>query len=99
VAKELDYEKVKKSLSFLVERYVPCELLTPKAHPIRVLERMEKQHMAMARRGIIIAIGDMIEATQDLSKRELHAADSEMQKVDAYTLSFLQSQLARRSSK
>jgi hypothetical protein len=99
VSRELDYEKLKRSLAFLVERYVPTELLTAEAHPIYVLERMEKQRVAMARRGLIVAIADMLEATQDLSTSQVTESDEAMEKLDAYTLSFLRRRFARRRSR
>jgi len=40
---DLDYAKLRRSLAFFVERCVPMEILGPKAHPIRVLGRMEKR--------------------------------------------------------
>ena len=99
MVKELDYEKLKKSLGFLVDRYIPPEFLNPEAHPVRVLERFEKKRMAMARRGLIVAIADMIEGTQDFSSAQVHEADAELKKIGAYTLTFLRSQLTRRRSK
>ena len=97
--RELDYEKLKKSLAFLFERYAPPGLIKPEAHPIRVLERMEKERMMMARRGLAVAFADMIEATQDFSAAQIREADTEMKKLGAYTLSFLRSRLTRRRSR
>ena len=97
--RELDYAKLKKSLAFLFDRYAPAGLISPEAHPIRVLERMEKDRMTMARRGLAVAIADMIEATQDFSAAQIREADAEMQKLGAYTLSFLRSRLTRRRNR
>jgi len=97
--KELDYDKLKKSLSFLFDQYAPSGLISPEANPIRVLERMEKERLTMARRGLAVAIADMIEATQDFSAAQIRAADTETQKLGAYTLSFLRSRLTRRRSR
>jgi hypothetical protein len=99
VIRELDYEKLKKSLAFLFERYAPPGLISPEAHPIGVLERMEKERMTMARRGLAVAVADMIEATQDFSAAQIREADTEMQKLGAYTLSFLRSRLTRPRSR
>jgi len=99
VVKELDYEKLKKSLGFLVDRYVPQEVLTPANHPLRVLERMEKQNMAKARRGLMVAIADTIEATQDFSPERVRETDVGLEKIGAYTLTFLRSRLTRRGHK
>jgi hypothetical protein len=99
VVKELDYEKLKKSLRFFIERYLPREILTPENHPVRVLERIEKLSMAKARRGLIVAIADNIEATQDFSAAEVCDADAELERIGAYTLTFLRSKLTRHRSK
>jgi len=63
---------------------------------VRVLERFEKKRMAMARRGLIVAIADMVEGTQDFSSAQVREADTELKKIGAYTLTFLRSQLTRR---
>jgi hypothetical protein len=98
VVKELDYEKLKRSLGFFVDRYVPQEVLTPENHPLRVLERMEKQSMAKARRGLIVAIADNIEATQDFSPTQVRDVDAKLEKMGAYTLTFLRSELTGQRS-
>ena len=52
--------------------------------------------MVMARRGLSVAIADMLEATQDLSASQLQDADAELERRDAYTVSFLRSRFTRR---
>ena len=99
MVKELNYEKLKKSLGFLVDRYIPWKFLDPEVHPVHVLERFENKRMAMARRGLIVAIADMVEGTQDFSSAQVREADAELKKIGAYTLTFLRSQLRRRRSK
>jgi hypothetical protein len=64
VQRHLDYAKLKRSLAFFVKRYVPMEILSLKAHPIRVLGRMEKRGAytfsflgsRLSRRGLVAAI-------------------------------------------
>jgi hypothetical protein len=96
VIRELDYEKLKKSLAFLFERYAPPGVFTPEAHPLRVLERFEKQRMSVARRGLIVAIADIVESMQDFSPAQVREADVELAKIGAYTLTFLRSHFTRR---
>ena len=83
VLRDLDYGKLKKSLVFLVDRDLPAEILTDETHPVRLLERMEKTRMAVARRGIIVAIADMIEATQGFSPERVCENDAELEKFGA----------------
>ena len=99
MAQDIDYEKLKKSLGFLVERYMPAEILTPETHPVRVLERMEKERMTMARRGLSVAIADTVEGMQDCSPSEVREVDTQLEKRGAYTLSFLRSHFTRRRRK
>jgi len=99
VEPELDYEKLKRSLAFFVERYLPAEIVTPETHPVRVLERMEKERMTMARRGLSVAIADNVEGAQDFSPSEVREADAELERRGAYTLTFLRSRFTRRRNK
>ncbi len=77
---------------------MPQEILNPENHPLRVLDRIEKISMAKARRGLIVAIADNIEATQDLSPTQVREADAELKKIGGYTLTFLRSELPGRRS-
>jgi len=79
-----------------VDQYTPPGILTPETHAIRMLERMEKERMTMARRGLAIAIADIVEGTQDFSVTQVRVADTEMQKLGGYALSFLRSRFTRR---
>jgi hypothetical protein len=99
VLRDLDYGSLKKSFEFLVEHFMPTEVLTPDAHPVRVLERMETQSEATARRGLYVAIGDFVEATQDLPAAEVQDTDSQLEARGAYSLSFLRSHFSRRRDK
>ena len=94
--RDIDYSKLKKSFEFLVQHFVPTELLTPWADPIKALERNEKRNSTMARRGLYAAIGDLVEATQDIASEQLHDADAQLQSCGGYTLSFLRSRFSRR---
>jgi hypothetical protein len=99
VLRDIDYGKLKKSFQFLVQRFTPEELLTDWSDPIKSLERIEKRGAAVARRGLIAAIGDFLEATQDFSQAQLQEADRELQDRGAYALSFLRSRFSRRRGK
>src|SRR4051812_19486806 len=96
---DLDHEKLKRSLALIMERYMPPEILTPDAHPVRILEHMEKQRMTTARRGLTVAMSDVVEGTQDVAGTELRDVDAALEKADAYTLSFLRSHFTRRKRK
>jgi hypothetical protein len=97
--REVDYEKLKKSLAFFTDQCAPPRIVTPETHPLRVLERFEKQRMSMARRGLIVAIADNVEVTQDFSPAQVREADAELEKLGAYTLTFLRSRFTRRGKR
>jgi hypothetical protein len=83
----------------LFDRTAPLGIITAEAHPLRVLEQFEKRRTAMARRGLVVATADMIEAVQDFSSAQVREVDAELEKIGAYTLTFLRSQLTRRGRK
>ena len=96
---DFDYDRLKLSFDFLVHACLPPDLLTPEAHPVLVLERMERDSAKTARRGLTIAIADFVEMTQDFTSAQIEAADSELERRGAYTLSILRSRFSRRRNK
>jgi hypothetical protein len=96
---DLDYSRIKRSLGFFVEQYVPANLITHDSHPVRLLERDEQRSMTMARRYLSVAVGDFVEATQGFSVEHVLSADLELERRDAYTLSVLRSRFSRRRNK
>jgi hypothetical protein len=96
---DFDYDRLKLSLDFLVHACLPPDLLTPEAHPVRVLERMERHSAKNARRGLTVAIGDFVEMTQDFTPAQIEVADAELARRGAYTLSILRLRFGRRRNK
>ena len=96
VHRDLDYARLKRSFGYLVDHYAPVELVTPDMHPLKILERWEPSHMSRARRGLAIALADMVEATQDFCAERVAEIDRDLEKRDAYTLSFLREHFTRR---
>jgi hypothetical protein len=95
--KELDYDKLKKTLGFFVDRYFPQDILTTESHPVCVLEQWEKTMRPTAvRRALMSGIGDVVEMSEDFSESMIEKADAELDKIDAYTLTFLRSRFARK---
>jgi len=92
---DIDYSRLKRSFEFFVEQYLPENLITSESHPIRLLEREEQRSATRARRSLAVAIGDFVEATRGYSLEHVLAADSELERRDAYTLSLLRSRFSR----
>jgi SAM-dependent methyltransferase len=93
---DLDYRRLKRSLEFLVEQYVLANVFPDDSHPVRRLERDERRNMTIARRYLSGAIMDLVEATQGFSIEHILAADLELERRGAYTLSMLRSRFPRR---
>jgi hypothetical protein len=96
---DLDYSRLKRSLEFLVEQYVPANVPRRDSDPARRLEHDEGRSMTIARRHLSVAIGDFVEATQGFSIEHILAADSELERRGAYPLSLLRSRFSRRRNK
>ena len=92
----LDYARVKRFFEYFVEYYGPAELITPGSHPVKLLERDEPPRMSRARRALAVAIADFVDGTQDFCRERVSEIDRDLQKRDAYTLSFLREQFATR---
>ena len=56
---------------------------------MKPLERDEPSRMSRARRALVVAIADFVEGTQDFCRERVSEIDRDLQKRDAYTLSFL----------
>src|SRR5215831_7998944 len=96
---DLDYNRLKRSLEFFVEQYIPENLMKPDSHPVELLKSDEQRNPTRARRRLSIAIGDFVEATQGFSIEHVLEADSELERRGAYTLSLLRSRFSRRRDK
>jgi hypothetical protein len=97
-SRDLDYSRLKRSLEFLVEQYLPADLISHDSHPVRLLERDERRSMTIARQRLSVAIGDFMEAIQGFSIEHVLAADSELERRGAYPLSLLRSRFSGRRS-
>ena len=97
--RDLDYARLKRSFAYLVEHYVPSELITPGSDPVKFVERFEDSRMSQACRSLAIGIGDLVESTEDFCGERVAQIDADLQKIDAYTLSFLRVHFRRRRSK
>jgi hypothetical protein len=96
---DLDYSRLKRSLEFFVEQYLPANLITHDSHPVQLLESDEQRSMAMARRSLFVAVRDLVEATRGFSIEHVLSADSELERRDAYTLSDLRSRFLEQRDK
>jgi hypothetical protein len=96
---DLDYARLKRSFEYFVEHYAPAELNTPGSHSVKLSERDEPTGMNRTRRALALAIADFVEGTQDFCRERVWEIDRDLQKRDAYTLSFLREHFTTRRDK
>jgi len=90
-----DYDKAKLFVGNFYDLYMRRASSKPESHPIAVLENFELKSMANARRGLAMAINDIVEDTSGWHPEQVASANREMNKVGAFTLS----EIRRRYSK
>ena len=92
---DLDYARLKRSFEYFVDHYAPARLITPGAHPVKLLERDEPSCMSRARRAAAVAIADFVDGTQNFCCERVSETDRDLQTRDPYTLSFLREHFTR----
>ena len=96
---DLNYARLKRSFEYFVEHYAPAELSKPRLYPVKLSERNKPSGMSPARRALGVAIADFVEDTQDFCGERVAEIDRDLQKRDAYTLSFLRDYFTRQGDK
>jgi hypothetical protein len=91
-----DYDRLKRSLQFFVDQYVPANSIQGYSYLVQLLEQEERHSMMLARRSLLASIGDFVNATHGFSIEHILAADAELEERDAYTLSLLRSRFSPR---
>jgi len=91
---DLDYVRLKRSFEYFVEHYA-AELNTPGPRPVKLFEGDEPSRMSPSRRALAVAVTDFVEGTQDFCHERVSEIDRDLQKRDAYTLSFLREHFTR----
>ena len=92
---ELDYARLKRSIEYFVEHYGSAEHIAPGPDPAEPLNRNQASRMSREKRTLDLAITDFVDGTQDFCGERVSEIDRDLQKRDAYTLSFLREHFAR----
>ena len=92
---ELDSARLKRSFEYFAEHYASAEFIPPGADPVKLLERDEPSRMSCEHRVPAAAIADFVDGTQDFCGERVGEIDRDLQKRNAYTLSFLREHFAR----
>jgi hypothetical protein len=96
---DLDYARLKRSFEYFVENYALPEVKAPGSHPVKLLMRGEPLRMSRAKRVLTAAITDFVDGTEDFCRERVSEIDRDLQKRDAYTLSFLREHFATRRNR
>jgi hypothetical protein len=96
---DLDHARLKKSFDYFVEHYGSAERITYGSDPVNLKERDDPARMNRERLALALAIADFIDGTQDFCRERVSEIDRDLQKREAYTLSFLREHFARRRNK
>ena len=86
---DLDYARLKRSFEYFAGHYASGKLDALDSRSGKLLERDEPSQISRANRALAAAIADFIEGTQDFCRERVSEIDRDLQKRDAYTLSFL----------
>ncbi|MGN6289188.1 MAG: hypothetical protein ACTHNA_08015 [Sphingopyxis terrae] len=65
------------------------------ADPVRALDRIAETSMSNARRGLSMAIGDIVEMTDSWPSREIMSLDAELATIGLPTLSAMRAQCSK----
>jgi hypothetical protein len=92
---DLDYARLKRSFEYFVEHYAPAERIPPGPNPVNLSERDDPSRTNHPSRALAVAIADFVEGTHDFCCERIAEIDRDLQKRDAYTLSFLREYFTR----
>ena len=90
---DLDYARLKRSCQYFVGHYASAEFGAG-SHPLKLLEQDELLRRSGDKQALVVAIADLVDGTQDFCRERVSEIDRDLQKRDAYTLSFLREHFA-----
>jgi len=91
---DLDYGRLKRSFEYFVEHYA-ADLPTRGSEPVELSAGDESSRNSRPRRALAVAIADFVDSTQDFCCERVSEIDRDLQKREAYTLSFLRERFTR----
>jgi len=81
-----DNEKLKVFLGLYVDWFLPKSDVTMENHPLAVLVKFEKESLTNAKRGLQMAINDIVEFTADWRPEQVAEADAKFASHGTFTL-------------
>jgi len=96
---DVQYSQQKAFLGYFAEHFMNVSIVPVDSRPIAVLNRQEQQSMALAKRGLKMAINDCISMTEGLRGEELAAIDAKLRAAGIVTLSALRLEYSKKLKK
>ncbi|QNP49487.1 hypothetical protein [Diaphorobacter aerolatus] len=91
-----DYQKLKIFIDVFFEWYTPKYPTTPDGTPSQFLEKIEKESLANAKKGMLMSLNDSIEWTSKWTSEEVAEADARMELAGTFTLSEVRRQYSKK---
>jgi hypothetical protein len=91
-----DYEPLKASFAWLSGHLLDGQgTMPPEQRPLAMLEDLEGRSMANARKGLGMAVGDIVEMTEGYSPAQLAAIDGQLAGAGLWTLTMVRARFGR----
>lgn len=90
-----DYERMRRLLDVVYTEYFGA-VIKSESHPVRVLDAMFAARPASARKGLRMAIGDIVEMLGSLSTDHVELLDARLREIGGMTLTEARSLFSRR---
>ncbi len=90
-----EYEQLRSWLGYMVPKVFGSDLLATGTDPVVMLDQMASRSFAEARRGLAMAIGDVVEFVGDWSAANVAKCDSELSQNSLPTLTQVQARFSK----
>lgn len=91
-----EYEKLKVFLGCFYDAYKKRPHNPPEIHPLAVCAGIEKASLANAKRGLLMAINDIVEDSSDWTPEQVAEADRRLATCNAYSLTEVRRRYSRK---
>lgn len=90
-----EYEQMRSWLGYMVPKVFASDLLATGTDPVVMLDQMASRSLAEARRGLAMAIGDVVEFVGDWPAANVAKCDSELSQNGLPTLTQVQARFSK----
>ena len=93
-----NYDGLKRFALWLFDRLNAGREIEPRSHPRLAMEALEGRSMAIARKGVAMMVGDLIEQTYDMNADGIASVDAALCAQGLPTLSEVKAQFSKKIS-